>query len=70
MASGGTTAVLHKFTSIKVQIDQKIDIQLADLQVLIVFWMGAQQGLAEVCHDVEIKCSCCKMHLCLMFFFF
>ena len=55
----GSHAVLRQFTSIKAQIDQKIDVQLADLQVLIVFgWVlsKAQQR----CHDVEIKCSCCK----------
>ena len=33
----GTNAVLRQFTSIKAKNDKKIEIQLADLQVLIVF---------------------------------
>ena len=32
-----TNAVLRQFTSTKAKINQKLDIQLADLQVLIVF---------------------------------
>ena len=49
----------------RLQIGRKIDVQHADLQLLIVFWMGAQQGPAEVCHDVEITCSCCNMNFVL-----